>query len=107
MGRAAYIINARLCRRTNLEEDTRIFQIPSVSRLDELVIGSAVQLLPRPRQFENQRRERRSSSDPRDGFGIDQSHLGNSRVAPTSYLGWTGIITGHIWTLPALQGRFF
>jgi hypothetical protein len=50
--------------------------------LDELVIGGAVQLLPCSWQSEDQRGAWLSSSDAGDGFGINGSHLVDSRVAP-------------------------
>ena len=95
MGRVVYTISVRLCRRTNLQKDARLFQIPPVPWLDELVIGGAVQLLPCSWQLEGQRRKRLPSSDTCDGLRIDGSHLVDARLAPEPGLGGVRIITGH------------
>ena len=76
------------------EKDARLFQIPPVPRLDELVIGRAVQLLPHPSEFEDERREPDSSSDTGDGLRTDRSYLVDSRVAPEPDSGGVRIITG-------------
>jgi hypothetical protein len=63
--------------------------------LEELVISGAAQLLPRPWQFEDERREWSAPSDTRDGSGIDRSYLVDSRLAPEPDSGGARIITGH------------
>jgi hypothetical protein len=77
------------------DQDAGLCQISLVPRLEELVISGAAQLLPRPWQFEDERREWSAPSDTRDGSGIDRSYLVDSRLAPEPDSGGARIITGH------------
>lgn len=95
MERAAYTINARLCRRTNLEKDPSVFQVEPVSPLDELAFRGAIQFLSNPWQFTTQGREPNPSSYASDGCGTDGSYLGHSGLATHARPRGAGIITGH------------
>jgi hypothetical protein len=95
MEQAACTINARLCRRTNLEKDPGVFQVEPVSPLDELALGGAIQLLPTPWQLAIEGRDPNPSSYASDGCGTDGSYLGHAGLATHTRPGWAGIITGH------------
>jgi hypothetical protein len=100
MEQAACTINARLCRRTNLEKDPGVFQVEPVSPLDELALGGAIQLLPTPWQLAIEGRDPNPSSYASDGCGTDGSYLGHAGLATHTRPGWAGIITGHYLESP-------